>query len=95
VDEEDLGDSARWMTDGMRIVAEFFEGRPIGIQMPSALTFEVVDTAPVMKTATKTASSKPAKLNNGTMVNVPEFISTGEKIRVNPETGEYIDRAKE
>jgi elongation factor P len=79
----------------MRIVAEFFEGRPIGIQMPTALTFEVVDTAPAMKTATKTASSKPAKLNNGITVNVPEFIQSGEKIRVNPETGEYIDRAKE
>jgi elongation factor P len=95
VEEEDLGDNARWMTEGMRIVAEFFEGRPIGIQMPTALTFEVVDTAPAMKTATKTASSKPAKLNNGITVNVPEFIQSGEKIRVNPETGEYIDRAKE
>jgi elongation factor P len=95
VDEEDLGDNARWMTDGMRIIAEFFEGRPIGIQMPTALTFEVVDTAPVMKTATKTASNKPATLNNGITVNVPEFIQTGERIRVNPETGDYIDRAKE
>jgi elongation factor P len=48
-----------------------------------------------MKTATKTASSKPALLNNGISVNVPEFIQTGERIRVNPETGEYLDRAKE
>jgi len=95
VEESDLGENAKWMTEGMRIVAEFFEGRPIGIQMPTALTLEVVDTAPVMKTATKTASSKPALLNNGISVNVPEFIQTGEKIRVNPETGEYIDRAKE
>ena len=55
VEEEDLGDNAKWMTDGMRIVAEFYEGRPIGIQLPTTLTFEVVDTAPVMKTATKNA----------------------------------------
>ena len=95
VEEDDLGDTAKWMTEGMKIVAEFFEGRPIGIQMPSALTLEVVDTAPVMKTATKTASSKPAVLNNGITVNVPEFIQTGERIRVNPETGEYLDRAKD
>lgn len=95
VEEEDLGDSAKWMTDGMQIVAEFFEGRPIGIQLPSSLVLEVVETAPVMKTATKTASTKPALLNNGISVNVPEFIQTGEKIRVNPETGEYLDRAKE
>ena len=47
-----------------------------------------------MKTATKTASTKPAKLENGVTVNVPEFIGTGEKVRVNPATGEYLDRAK-
>jgi elongation factor P len=47
-----------------------------------------------MKSATKNASSKPAKLENGVSVNVPEFISSGERIRVNPNTGEYLDRAK-
>jgi elongation factor P len=95
VDEETLGDAAKWMSEGMRIIAEWYEGRPIGIQLPSALSFEVVDTTPVMKTATKTASSKPAKLSNGVTVNVPEFIQQGERVRVNPQTGEYLDRAKE
>ena len=94
MDEEMLGDNAQWMQPGMRIVAEYYEGRPIGIQLPNTLTLEVVDTAPVMKTATKTASTKPAKLDNGVTVNVPEFISVGEKVRVNPATGEYMDRAK-
>jgi elongation factor P len=56
---------------------------------------EVVDTAPVMKTATKTASTKPATLENGVTIQVPEFLATGEKVRVNPSTGEYMDRAKE
>ena len=91
---EQLGDDARWMGEGMRITAEFFDSLPIGIQLPNSLTFEVVETDPVMKTATKTSSTKPAKLNNGVSVNVPEFIRTGEKIRVNPQTGDYIDRAK-
>ena len=94
MDEEMLGDNAQWMQPGMRIVAEYYDGRPIGIQLPNTLTLEVVDTAPVMKTATKTASSKPAKLENGVTVNVPEFVNVGEKIRVNPSTGEYQDRAK-
>jgi len=94
VEEEDLGANAKWMSEGMRVVAEFFEGRPIGITLPSAVTFEVVETAPVMKTATKTSSNKSAKLNNGITVMVPEFIQTGERIRVNPETGAYVDRAK-
>ena len=94
MDATALGDDAKWMNEGMKIVAEFFEGRPIGIELPNVLTFEVVETNPVMKTATKTSSTKPAKLNNGVSVNVPEFIKTGEKVRVNPQTGEYLDRAK-
>jgi elongation factor P len=94
MDEEMLGDNAQWMQPGMKIVAEYYEGRPIGIELPNAMVLEVVDTAPVMKTATKTASTKPAKLENGVTVNVPEFVATGEKVRVNPNTGEYMDRAK-
>jgi elongation factor P len=94
MDGETLGDNAQWMQPGMRIQAEYYNGRPIGIQLPNYLVLEIVDTAPVMKSATKTASTKPAKLENGVTVNVPEFISTGEKVRVNPSTGEYLDRAK-
>ena len=94
MDEESLGDNAQWMQPGMRILAEYYDGRAIGIQMPNSLVLEIVDTAPVMKSATKTASTKPATLENGVTVNVPEFLSTGEKVRVNPATGEYLERAK-
>jgi elongation factor P len=95
MDEEGLGDAAQWMQPGMKITAEFYEGRPVSVKMPTSMVFEIVDTAPVMKTATKNASSKPAKLENGVTVNVPEFLSTGERIRVNPTTGEYLERAKD
>ena len=94
MDEETLGDNAPWMQPNMKIQAEFYDGRPVGIRLPNSLTLEVVETSPVMKTATKTASQKPAKLENGATVNVPEFIGTGDKIRVNPATGEYQERAK-
>ena len=94
MDDEALGDNAQWMQPGMKIQAEFFEAKAIGIRLPNTMILEIVETAPVMKTATKNASSKPAKLDNGVMVNVPEFINTGEKVRVNPATGEYMDRAK-
>jgi elongation factor P len=94
MDEEMLGDNAQWMQPGMKIQAEYYDGRPVGIKMPNSLVLEVVDTAPVMKTATKTASSKPAKLENGVTINVPEFVGTGDKVKVNPSTGEYQERAK-
>ncbi|MEI6740686.1 MAG: elongation factor P [Gemmatimonadaceae bacterium] len=95
MDEEALGDSAPWMQPGMKILAEYYNGNPIGIQLPNSLVFEIVDTAPVVRGATKTASSKPAKLENGVTVNVPEFVESGTRIRVNPSTGEYLDRAKD
>lgn len=94
IEEETLGDGAQWMQAGMKIIAEYYNGKPIGIELPNSLELEIVETSPVMKSATKTASQKPAKLENGATVNVPEFISSGERIRVNPNTGEYLDRAK-
>ena len=94
MDDEMLGDNAQWMQPGMKIQAEYYDGRPVGIKLPNSLVLEVVDTAPVMKTATKTASSKPAKLENGVTINVPEFVGTGDKVKVNPTTGEYQERAK-
>src|SRR5437773_5307926 len=64
MDEEMLGDNAPWMQPGMKIQAEYYDGRPVGIRMPNSLTLPVVETAPVMKTATKTASTKPSPLEN-------------------------------
>jgi elongation factor P len=95
MEEEALGDNAQWMVPNMTIIAEYYDGRPIGIQLPQYLTFEIVDTSPVMRSATKTSSYKPAKLENGVTINVPEFLGTGERVRVNPSTGEYLDRAKD
>src|SRR5258708_23382764 len=95
MDEEMLGDNAQWMQPGMKIQAEYYDGRPIGIRLPNSLVLEVVDTAPVMKTATKNASSKPAKLENGVSINVPAVIGTGDRAKVNPTTGECHERSKE
>ena len=95
MDEESLGDNAQWLQPGMKILAEYYDGKPIGIELPQYVVLEVVDTAPVMKTATKKASTKPATLENGVTINVPEFVGTGDKVKVNPSTGEYQERAKD
>lgn len=91
---DSLGDSAQWLTENMVILAEFFEGRPIGIDLPAALEFEVVETEPTMATATKTAMTKPARLSNGVVVQVPAFVKQGERIRVDPRESKYLERAK-
>jgi elongation factor P len=94
LDEETLGDTAQWLVPNMVILAEFYEGRAIGVELPAALEFEVVETEPVMTGATKTAMTKPAKLSNGAVVQVPAFIAIGEMIRVDPREGKYLERAK-
>jgi len=58
------------------------------------MEYTIVETSPVMKTATKTASAKPAKLSNGVTIQVPEFLGEGVKVRVDPRTGTYLERAK-
>jgi elongation factor P len=94
LDAETAGDQAQWLEPGMTFETEWLNGRPIAIELPAVAELEVVETAPVMKTATKTASTKPAKLSNGVMIQVPEFISEGERVRVNPRDGVYLERAK-
>ena len=94
LDEEALGDSSQWLTPNMVILAEFYEGKPIGIELPSSLTLKIVETEPVMTGATKTAMTKPAKLENGAVVQVPGFIAEGELVRVDPREGKYLERAK-
>jgi elongation factor P len=94
LDSDVVGDLRRWMQPEMVFQAEWLNGRAISIKLPATVELEITDTTPVMKTATKTASSKPATLSNGATIQVPEFIGSGERVRVNPNTGEYLERAK-
>jgi len=91
---EVVGDAAPWLESEMRLQAELLDGNPIGIQLPASMEYTIVETAPVMRGATKTASNKPAKLNNGQTINVPEFLEEGTKVRVDPRSGAYLERAK-
>jgi elongation factor P len=94
LDPEVVGEDAAWMLPEMRVDATWLEGRAISFQLPSSAELEVVETSPVMKTATKSASSKPAKLSNGVTIQVPEFVAQGERVRVNPREKVYIERVK-
>jgi elongation factor P len=94
LDHETVGEQGEWLEPGLTFQVEWLGGRPIAIQLPAVAELEVVETAPIMKTATKTASTKPAKLSNGVTIQVPEFIGEGERVRVNPREGVYLERAK-
>jgi elongation factor P len=92
--EDVLGDAAPWLEPEIHLQAELLDGQVVGIQLPAAMEYTIVETAPVMKTATKTASAKPAKLSNGMTIQVPEFLDSGVRVRVDPRTGTYLERAK-
>ena len=94
LDPEVVGDDAPWMLPEMRFDCTWLEGRPISFQLPSSVELEVTETSPVMKTATKSSSAKPAKLSNGVTINVPDFVGQGERVRVNPREKIYIERVK-
>lgn len=92
--EEDLGDAAQWLMPGLKIEVEFYEGSPIGVKLPDSMELLVEYTEPGLKGATVTNSNKPATLENGVAIQVPPFIESGEKIRVNPTESKYIERVK-
>lgn len=94
ISDEVAGDAAKWLEPEMHFQAELLNGLVVGIDLPAAMEYTIVETAPVMRGATKTSSNKPAKLNNGQTINVPEFLEEGTKVRVDPRTGQYLERAK-
>ncbi len=94
LDEDTVLDAGPWLQPEMVVQVEWLDGRPIAIELPSVVELDVVETAPVMRTATKNASSKPAKLSNGVTVQVPDFVNEGDRVRVDPRSGVYLERAK-
>jgi elongation factor P len=92
--DEELGDAAQWLTEGLKIEVDFYEGTPIGVTLPASMELTVVETEPMLKGATASNSNKPAKLENGVTIYVPPFIEVGEKIRVNPAEARYMERVK-
>ena len=94
LDDDTVLDAGPWLQPEMVVQVEWLDGRPIAIELPSVVELDVVETAPVMRSATKTASTKPAKLSNGVTVQVPDFVNEGDRVRVDPRVGEYLERAR-
>ena len=91
---DELGDAAEWLAPGLKIQAEFYDGSAIGIDLPPSLELTVTQTEPTMKGATVSNVNKPATLENGVTIQVPPFVNEGDRIRVDPIEGRYIERAK-
>lgn len=91
---ETIGDAVKYLVPNTVIKVEMFEGRPVGIDLPNSMDLLVVSTEPRLKGATQTALYKPAVLESGAVVQVPEFIKDGDVIRVDTRDDKYLERVK-
>ena len=89
-----VGEQAQFLQDGMKILLQLHEGRPISIALPQQVVLEVMEADPVMRGQTAAPGYKSAKLENGLRVAVPAFIEPGTKIVVSTTDGAYVRRAE-
>jgi len=90
-----VGDQLPFLQDGMDVELTIYEEKPIGISLPTTVVLTVAETEAVVKGQTATSSYKPATMDNGARVMVPPFVTSGERIVVNVEASEYVERAKD
>jgi elongation factor P len=88
-----LGDATQYLIPQLKVKVEFYEGKPIGVELPATVDMTVMETEPGLKGATVSNVTKPAKMETGLVVQVPAFITEGEKIRINTAEGTYQARA--
>ena len=94
LDVEFIGDIIDLLRENDEVILEMYDEKPIGIQLPKTLIFEVSETEAVVKGQTAASSNKPAVLENGLRVMVPPFIEQGEKVIINTEDLTYLKRAE-
>ncbi|MEK7523579.1 MAG: elongation factor P [Patescibacteria group bacterium] len=90
---EGLGSAVNFLKEGEDANVTRYEGRAIGVELPPKVSLKVVNTTPGVRGNTAQGGTKPATLETGIVVQVPLFISEGESVRINTETGEYVERA--
>ena len=92
--DEDIQDELPFLMEGLEgINALVVEERIMGIELPASVVLTIEDTAPGIKGASSSARTKPATLSTGLVVQVPEYLSSGQAIKINTETQEYLSRA--
>lgn len=94
IHSKDLGDAVRFLTPNVKVLVEFYEHRPVGVELPVTVDLRVIETAPGMKGASASNSGKPATLETGLQVVVPQFINVGDVVRIDTAEAKYLERAK-
>ncbi len=91
--EEQVGDSRFYLLENMSLMINLFQGRPIGLDLPTTVNLEVTKSDPGLRGDTATGATKPATMSTGLVVQVPLFINEGDTLKIDTRSGEYIARA--
>jgi elongation factor P len=92
--KDEIEEEWSYLTEGIDgLISISSEGRVLGLEIPTFINLEIVETMPSVKGGSVTARTKPATLSTGLVVQVPEYMATGEVIRVDTRTGEYVSKA--
>ncbi len=92
VSAEEVGDAGTYLVEGATVVLPLYESRPIGVELPASVELEVTYAEPGVKGDRVSGATKPITVQTGRIVNVPLFIETGDVIKVDTRTGEYMTR---
>ena len=87
-----IEDALPYLIPNLSLKVDFYRGEPLALELPTTVDLEVTETDPGLKGATASASSKPATLETGLVVGVPQFVNIGDKVRVETSTGNYLER---
>lgn len=94
LNEEDMEGQLGYLSDGLEgITALLVDGNILAVELPQSVSLEIVETAPAIKGATASGRSKSASLSTGVEIQVPEYLESGEMIKINTSTGKFISRA--
>jgi len=88
-----LGEAPKYLTEGMVIKAMFYEGRVVGVELPMFVELTVTETTPNIKGAAVQNTSKPATVETGFEIKVPPYIESGNRVKIDTRTGEFVERA--
>ena len=92
LDKDVLGENVGYLTEGMVITAQYFDGRVVGIEVPMFVELAVTETTPNIKGAAVQNTSKPAILETGLEIKVPPYVEQGNVVRIDTRTGEFVER---
>lgn len=92
LNQEMIGDDKGYLLSNTKVKVEFYDGKPVGLELPLTVVLRVEETEPFVKRATASAQVKPATMETGLRVTIPGFVESGDLVKINTETGDYVSR---